>query len=119
MGVRLNKVLTELNISLQTAIDYLKVKPELGGIKENASVNTKISDEQYEALQKEFKIDKEILERAHTIYPPKVHYGDNLDTEDIDKPQVFTPLGRIDVKEDKRHSDYVYIDYDQALVLVR
>ena len=26
MGVRLNKVLTELNIGLQTAVDYLKKK---------------------------------------------------------------------------------------------
>jgi hypothetical protein len=99
MGVRLNKVLTELNISLQTAIDYLNGKPELGGIKENASVNTKISDEQYEALLKEFKIDKEIFEEAHTIFRPKVHYGENLNRKDIDKPQTFTPLGRIDLSK--------------------
>ena len=48
MGVRLNKVLTELNIGLQTAIDYLKNKPSLGEIKDDANVNTKISDDQYE-----------------------------------------------------------------------
>ena len=41
MGVRLNKVLTELNIGLQTAVDYLK-KKNLGDITD-ATVNTKIS----------------------------------------------------------------------------
>ena len=54
MGVRLNKVLSELNIGLQTAVDYLKSKPELGEIKSDASPNTKISDIQYEALAKYF-----------------------------------------------------------------
>ena len=43
MGVRLNKVLTELNIGLQTAVDYLKNKKSLGEIKDDANVNTKIS----------------------------------------------------------------------------
>lgn len=115
MGVRLYKVFTELNIGLQTVIDFLNAKPELGGIKENASVNTKISDEQYEALKIEFQRDKEILERAHTIFPPKIHYGDNVNTEDIEEAQTFTPLGHIDVKENKRHSDFVFKYYDQAL----
>ena len=54
MGVRLNKVLSELNIGLQTAVDYLKRRPELGEIKSDASPNTKISDIQYEALAKYF-----------------------------------------------------------------
>jgi translation initiation factor IF-2 len=57
MGVRLNKVLTELNIGLQTAVDYLK-KKNLGEIND-ATMNTKISDEQYNALVKEFKGDKD------------------------------------------------------------
>ena len=52
MGVRLNKVLTELNIGLQTAIDYLKNKKSLGDIKDDANVNTKISDEQYESSRR-------------------------------------------------------------------
>ena len=33
MGVRLNKVLSELNIGLQTAVDFLKNKKELGEVK--------------------------------------------------------------------------------------
>ena len=46
MGVRLNKVLTELNIGLQTAVDFLKNKKSLGEMKDDVTPNTKISDEQ-------------------------------------------------------------------------
>ena len=71
MGVRLNKVLTELNIGLQTAVDYLKNKKSLGEIKDDANVNTKITDEQYEALVKEFKGDKDVKKQANMIFPKK------------------------------------------------
>ena len=54
MGVRLNKVLSELNIGLQTAVDFLKKKSSLGEIRDDATTNTKISDEQYQALVDEF-----------------------------------------------------------------
>ena len=47
MSIRLNKVLTELNIGLQTAVDFLKNKKQLGDISDDASLSTKISDEQY------------------------------------------------------------------------
>ena len=68
-------------IGLQTIIEYLNARLELGGIKKNASVNTKITEEQYEALKKElkkdkdFKKDKEIVEKSHAIDLPKNHYG--------------------------------------------
>ena len=71
MGVRLNKVLTELNIGLQTAIDYLKTKKSLGEIRDDANVNTKITDEQYEALVREFKGDKDVKTQAGKIFPKK------------------------------------------------
>lgn len=70
MGVRLYKVLPELNIGLQTAIDYLKMI-NLGEIKDDATVNTKISDEQYEALVKKFKVDKDFMAHVHELYPIK------------------------------------------------
>lgn len=55
MGVRINKVLTELNIGLQTLVDFLNEKRgELGDLKNGANVNTKITDEQYEAVRKRF-----------------------------------------------------------------
>ena len=54
MGVRLNKVISELNIGLQVAIDYLKNHEEFGVIIDNATSNTKISDRQYNALVEKY-----------------------------------------------------------------
>ena len=103
MGVRLNKVLTELNIGLQTAVDYLKNKKSLGEIKDDANVNTKITDEQYEALVKEFKGDKDVKKQANMIFPkkekkdkPKPKETVKVETKDESR-QTFTPLGKIDL----------------------
>ena len=71
MGIRLNKVLTELNIGLQTAVDFLKNKKSLGEIREDATSNTKISDEQYEALVSEFSTDKAVKTQAASLFPKK------------------------------------------------
>ena len=103
MGVRLNKVLTELNIGLQTAIDYLKNKPSLGEIKDDANVNTKISDDQYDALVKEFKGDKDVKTQAGMIFPkkkekPKKEFKPEPVAEVKEESrQTFTPLGKIDL----------------------
>ena len=101
MGVRLNKVLTELNIGLQTAVDYLKNKRSLGEIKDDANVNTKISDEQYEALVKEFKGDKDVKTQAGMIFPKKKEKPKQTAkpvVEVREEPrQEFTPLGKIDL----------------------
>ena len=73
MGVRLNKVLSELNIGLQTAVDFLKNKKELGEInRDDATTNTKISDEQYQALVDEFDGDKAVKTQAEMMFTKKV-----------------------------------------------
>ena len=102
MGVRLNKVLTELNIGLQTAVDYLK-KKNLGDIKD-ATMNTKISDDQYDALVKEFKGDKDVKTQAGMIFPKKEKKvkpepkPEPVKAEVKEEPkQTFTPLGKIDL----------------------
>ncbi len=53
-NIRINKVLRELNISLERAVDYLKDK----GIAIEASPNTKISDDIYNTLCGQFAGDK-------------------------------------------------------------
>jgi translation initiation factor IF-2 len=53
-NIRINKVLRELNISLERAVDYLKDK----GIAIEASPNTKISDDVYTILCGQFAGDK-------------------------------------------------------------
>ena len=72
MGVRLNKVLSELNIGLQTAVDFLKNKKELGEVKDEMTPNTKISDEQYQALVSEFNGDKAVKTQADMMFTKKV-----------------------------------------------
>ena len=52
--IRINKVLRELNISLERAVDYLKDK----GIVVESNPNTKISDDVYKVLCGEFAGDK-------------------------------------------------------------
>ena len=53
MSIRLNKALRELNIGLQTAVEFLEKKSELGEVK--AEPSFKLSDEQYNALVKAFQ----------------------------------------------------------------
>ena len=71
MGIRLNKVLSELNIGLQTAVDFLRKKNDLGEIKEDTTPNTKISDEQYEALVGQFSTDKDVKTKADQLFSKK------------------------------------------------
>lgn len=52
--IRINKVLRELNISLERAVEHLKSK----GFEIEASLNAKISDEEYDVLNKQFSADK-------------------------------------------------------------
>ena len=93
MGVRLNKVLTELNIGLQTAVDFLKNKKSLGEIKDDANVNSKISDAQYDALVKEFKGDKDVKKQANMIFPKK---------DKKVKPKEAKPEAKVDLREEPR-----------------
>ena len=110
MGIRLNKVLTELNIGLQTAIDYLKNKTSLGEVREDATTNTKISDQQYEALVEAFSTDKAVKTQADKLFPKKPKEKRTVSTdsqsegpvktkteEEIQQRQQFKPLGKIDL----------------------
>ncbi|MBQ8153537.1 MAG: translation initiation factor IF-2 [Prevotella sp.] len=108
MGVRLNKVLSELNIGLQTAVDFLKNKKELGEVKDEMTPNTKISDEQYQALVGEFKGDKAVKTQADMIFTKKVKEKKPEKQERVEKkitqteelmeqrPQ-FKQVGKIDL----------------------
>ena len=104
MGVRLNKVLTELNIGLQTAVDFLKNNKDLGEIRDDANVNTKITDEQYKALVDKFKGDKVVKTQASMMFPkkekkPKKEVRPEPVVEVREEPrQTFTPLGKIDLE---------------------
>ena len=102
MGVRLNKVLTELNIGLQTAIDFLKAHGDLGVIKDDANVNTKITDEQYEILVKRYKGDRNV--KANTAIftkkqnaPQGIMVGNSANNKVVDKLYSEPAQGNRDV----------------------
>ena len=105
MGIRLNKVLTELNIGLQTAVDFLKNKKSLGEIRDDVTTNTKISDEQYDALVHEFSSDKAVKTQADKLFPKKPKVVEKkpeapvkTKTEEaMAQRQQFKPLGKIDL----------------------
>ena len=108
MGVRLNKVLSELNIGLQTAVDFLKKKSSLGEIKDDATPNTKISDEQYDALVNEFSTDKAVKTKAEMLFAKKPkekkvvvekpkEKASVASDELLDSHPQFKPVGKIDL----------------------
>ena len=108
MGVRLNKVLSELNIGLQTAVDFLKKKSELGEVKDDATPNTKISDEQYVALVNEFSTDKAVKTQADQLFvkkpkekkvekPATPEKAVTKSDEMLEQRPQFKPLGKIDL----------------------
>ena len=108
MGVRLNKVLSELNIGLQTAVDFLKKKTELGEVKDDVSPNTKISDEQYEALVDQFSTDKAVKTQAEKLFvkkpkekkveKPEMAVTKTEEMLEQQRPQ-FKTLGKINLDE--------------------
>ena len=106
MGVRLNKVLTELNIGLQTAVDFLKKKNSLGEIRDDVTTNTKITDEQYEALVQAFSGDKAVKTQAEKLFtskkkekkPEKQPAKAEAEPVVVEQSrQQFKPLGKIDL----------------------
>lgn len=56
MTIRLNKVTRDLNVGITTAVEFLQKK----GFTVEANPNTKITDEQFELLKKEFSTDKDL-----------------------------------------------------------
>ena len=102
MSVRLNKAIRELNIGLQTAVEFLEKKPNLGEVKPEMSF--KLSDAQYSALVEAFKKDKEVKVDANKLFPKKSKEKEKRKGEHRAEPkaepakhQKYTPLGKIDL----------------------
>lgn len=54
MNKKLKQVLRELNISKETAINFLKSRKNLGQVDEMAGFYTLLTNEQYDALKTEY-----------------------------------------------------------------
>ena len=117
---RLSKVTKELNVGLQTCIDFLQKK---GHTVEN-SLNAKINDEQYELLVIQFSQDKDVRlkaeqaqrERANSKMEAKAA-AEELKKADLkkeapaveeEKPAVaFKVVGKINLDGDKKEEPKV------------
>ena len=94
-----------MNIGLQTAVEFLRKRSDLGEVKEELSF--KLSDSQYNALVEAFKSDKEVRSQAEKLllkHPKeKKRQSDGNKERRADnavrsvKPQKYTPLGKTDL----------------------
>ena len=136
MSIRLNKAIRELNIGLQTAVEFLEKRPELGEVK--GDQNFKLSDEQFKALEKEFKPDQVVKNDAAKIFQkkqkdkvrtkkafepkketvtkqelPKIKTLGKIDLEQLNKPTAKVPVAS---KEKKDRKNDVGINKQQTTV---
>ena len=114
MTIRLNKVTRDLNVGITTAVEFLQKK----GFTVEANPNTKITDEQFDLLKKEFSTDKDLKMKSERFlqerqtkdrnkasvaiegYEAKVEKGKTEEHKAVvpgDLRQKFTPLGKIDL----------------------
>ena len=105
MSIRLNKALRELNIGLQTAVDFLEANKGLGDIQ--ADLSFKLNDDQYKALEKQFRQDAQVRTEAEKLFQKKPKEKKRAPEQKIERAetstekniqqQKFTPLGKIDL----------------------
>ena len=105
MSIRLNKALRELNIGLQTAVEFLEKRTELGEVKPEPSF--KLNDDQYNALVTAFKQDAEVRSQAEKLFQKKNKEKKSVQASDnraesllaSSSQQQFKPLGKIDLDQ--------------------
>ena len=115
MTIRLNKVTRDLNVGISTVVEFLQKK----GFAVEANPNTKINEEQYALLMKEFSTDKNLRLESERFIQERQNKDrnkasvsiDGYETETADKPKVeeiktvvpedarpkFKPVGKIDL----------------------
>ena len=113
MTIRLNKVTRDLNVGITTVVEFLQKK----GYTIEANPNTRITDEQYAMLVKEFSKDKDLKIKSEKIFQERQNKGRNktsVSIEDLQpetkEPEMigtvvpeealpkFKPVGKIDLE---------------------
>ncbi len=130
MTIRLNKVTRDLNVGITTAVEFLQKK----GFTVEANPNTKITDEQFEMLKKEFSTDKDLKIKSERFSQERQNYKErnkaaartvaheNNGTQEKEKPAEeikavvpgdnlpkFKPIGKIDLESLKHPKQAVPI----------
>lgn len=112
MTIRLNKVTRDLNVGITTVVEFLQKK----GFAIEANPNTKITDEQYNLLVKEFSTDKDLKQKTERFIQERQSkdrnkgsvaidgYKEKPKTEEVVKTVIpedvrpkFKPVGKIDL----------------------
>lgn len=110
MSVRINKVIREYNIGLQTIVDFLAKK----GFNIESDMNVKLTDEQYQVIKEQFGSDKELHNDAKnliTLRTPKEKKQvekkevviEEIKTEIPEQPKIKT-IGKINLDGFKKES---------------
>ena len=103
MSIRLNKVTRDLNVGITTVVEFLQKK----GYAIEANPNTKISEEQYAELVKEFSTDKNLKKETDKLMQerqakpkqaePVVAEPKKEEQIDLRPESKFKPVGKIDL----------------------
>ena len=80
MSIRLNKITRDLNVGITTVVEFLQKK----GFTIEANPNTKISDEQYDLLVKEFSTDKDLKKKTERFIQERQNKDRNKSSVAID-----------------------------------
>ena len=106
MSIRLSKALSELNIGLQTAVEFLEKRKDGDG--EKFGPTSKLTDAQYSALVEAFKQDAAVRTEAEKLFQKKPkekkHSSETKDKDSNNESllasagkQEYKPLGKIDL----------------------
>ena len=104
MSIRLSKALSELNIGLQTAVEFLEKRKDGDG--EKFGPTSKLTDAQYSALVEAFKQDAAVRTEAEKLFQKKPkekkHSSETKDSNNESLlasagKQEYKPLGKIDL----------------------
>ena len=111
MTIRLNKVTRDLNVGISTVVEFLQKK----GYAIEANPNTKITEEQYAILVKEFSTDKNLKKESEKFIQERQNKDRNkasISIDGFDEPKKeevvktvvpedarpkFKPVGKIDL----------------------
>ncbi|MCF0159882.1 MAG: translation initiation factor IF-2, partial [Bacteroidaceae bacterium] len=93
MAIRLNQVVKKFNVGMSTIVEFLK-KKGLGPIEENP--NAKITDEQFEALRKEFSKDRDLADKKDIMLQNRQRKEKKL-TISVEEPKEIETV----IPEDK------------------
>lgn len=88
MSIRLNKVTRDLNVGIQTVAAFLRKK----GFEIELTPNTKITDEQYELLVKEFSSDKNLKIESERISQERQKEKKAAQEENNNEPQEIETI---------------------------